>query len=101
MKTFKSLLEFQKNFNTEGKCREFLELQRWGVHTNVCRFTTNKKVFKCREKECRKKFSVTVGTIYENSKLPLTKAFLNHIALSIPFRLLIKRFLSFVAACTM
>jgi len=91
MQTFKSILEFQKHFNTEEKCREFLELQRWNGtpdcphcgSINVCRFATNNKIFKCREKECRSKFSVTVGTIYENSKLPLTKWFLATYILSV------------------
>jgi transposase-like protein len=84
MKAFKSLLEFQKHFSDENKCREFLEQQRWNGtpacphcgSTNVCRFATNNRIFKCLEKECRQKFSVTVGTVYENSKLPLTKWFL-------------------------
>lgn len=83
MKTFKSILEFQKHFDSEEKCREYLEQQRWNGtpacpfcgSLNVCRFT-NGRIFKCREKQCRSKFSVTVGTIYENSKLPLTKWFL-------------------------
>jgi hypothetical protein len=83
MKTFKSILEFQKEFSSEEKCREYLEQQRWNGtpacpfcgSLNVCRFT-NGKIFKCREKECRNKFSVTVGTIYENTKIPLTKWFL-------------------------
>lgn len=91
MKTFKSILEFQKHFNTENKCRAYLEEQRWGKtpacphcgSTNVHRFETDKRIFKCREKECRKKFSVTVGTIYENSKLPLTKWFLATYILSV------------------
>lgn len=91
MKTFKSILEFQSHFNTEEKCREYLELQRWGSapacprcgSTNVHRFATNTRIFKCREKECRQKFSVTVGTIYENSKLPLTKWFLATYILSV------------------
>jgi transposase-like protein/ribosomal protein L37AE/L43A len=83
MKTFKSILEFQKEFSTEEKCRKYLEQQRWNGtpacpfcgSINVCRFS-NGKIFKCREKQCRNKFSVTVGSIYENSKLPLTKWFL-------------------------
>jgi hypothetical protein len=29
MKTFKSILQFQKHFNTDEKCRLFLEEQRW------------------------------------------------------------------------
>lgn len=83
MKTFKSILEFQKHFDTEEKCRQYLEQQRWGGtpacpfcgSINVCRFA-NGKTFKCREKQCRQKFSVLVGTIYENTKLPLQKWFL-------------------------
>lgn len=83
MKTFKSILEFQKHFSSEEKCREYLEQQRWNGtpacpfcgSLNVCRFT-NGKIFKCREKQCRSKFSVTVGTIYENTKIPLQKWFL-------------------------
>jgi transposase-like protein len=83
MKTFKSILEFQKEFSSEEKCREYLEQQRWNGtpacpfcgSLNVHRFP-NGKIFKCREKQCRNKFSVTVGTIYENTKIPLSKWFL-------------------------
>lgn len=83
MKEFKSLLDFQKAFNTDEKCRKYLEAQRWNNipacpycgSINVCRFA-NGKTFKCREKQCRNKFSVLVGSIYENTKLPLTKWFL-------------------------
>jgi transposase-like protein len=91
MKAFKSILQFQKEFSTEEVCREFLVQQRWGnapacpfcASTNVHRFATNNRIFKCREKVCRKKFSVTVGTIYENSKVPLTKWFLATYILSV------------------
>jgi hypothetical protein len=91
MKSFKSILEFQKHFNSEEKCREFLELQRWNGtpccphcgSVKVKRFETDSRIFKCKEKECRSKFSVTVGTIYENSKLPLTKWFLATYILSV------------------
>lgn len=90
MKTFKSILDFQKEFSTEEKCREYLEQQRWNGtpacpfcgSLNVHRFP-NGKIFKCREKGCRNKFSVTVGTIYENTKLPLTKWFLATYILSV------------------
>lgn len=90
MKTFKSILDFQKEFSSEEKCREYLEQQRWNGtpacpfcgSINVHRFP-NGKIFKCREKGCRNKFSVTVGTIYENSKLPLTKWFLATYILSV------------------
>lgn len=90
MKTFKSILDFQNTFNTEEKCREYLEQQRWNGtpacpfcgSINVHRFP-NGRTFKCREKECRNKFSVTVGTIYENTKIPLQKWFLATYILSV------------------
>ncbi len=44
----------------------------------------NGKIFKCREKQCRQKFSVTVGTIYQNTKIPLAKWFLATYILSVP-----------------
>lgn len=90
MKTFKNILDFQKEFNSEEKCREYLEQQRWNGtpacpfcgSINVHRFP-NGKIFKCKEKGCRSKFSVTVGTIYENTKIPLTKWFLATYILSV------------------
>jgi transposase-like protein len=83
MKTFKSILEFQKHFDTDEKCRLFLEEQRWGDtpacpycgSLNVTRLKSVKK-FQCNEKKCRKQFTVTIGTIIESSKIPLTKWFL-------------------------
>jgi transposase-like protein len=32
-----------------------------------------RRLWKCREKECRKQFSVLVGTIFESSKVPVSK----------------------------
>lgn len=90
MKTFKNILDFQKEFSTEDKCREYLEQQRWNGtpacpfcgSINVCRFST-RKAFKCREKGCRKQFSVLVGSVYQNTKIPLTKWFLATYILSV------------------
>ncbi len=90
MKTFKNILDFQKEFSSEEKCREYLEQQRWNGtpacpfcgSINVHRFP-NGRIFKCREKQCRSKFSVTVGTIYENTKIPLAKWFLATYILSV------------------
>lgn len=83
MKTFKSILEFQKFYNTDDKCRKHLELQRWGKtpccpfcgSINVTRLKDGRR-FQCNEKECRKQFSVLVGTVAENTKISLTKWFL-------------------------
>ncbi|HVA08563.1 MAG TPA: IS1595 family transposase [Acidimicrobiales bacterium] len=35
--------------------------------------TTYRRLWKCREKGCRKQFSVLVGTIFESSKIPVSK----------------------------
>jgi transposase-like protein len=84
MKAFKSILAFQKEFSTDEKCREYLELQKWGgtpccthcASTNVTRFKKDARRFQCNEKTCRKQFSVLTGTFAENTKIPLTKWFL-------------------------
>lgn len=91
MKPFKSIIEFQKVFGTDEACRLYLEEQRWNGtpacphcgSLNVHRFATDYKIFKCREKVCRKKFSVTVGTVYQDRKLPLHKIFLAVYILSV------------------
>lgn len=83
MKQFKSAIEFQKHFDTDEKCRQYLELRRWGNKpccvfcgsANVTRLEGG-KLFQCNEKECRKQFTVTVGTAMDSTKLPLTKWFL-------------------------
>ncbi|HMJ47384.1 MAG TPA: IS1595 family transposase, partial [Ferruginibacter sp.] len=73
---FKTLIQLLDFFKDEETCRTYLEQQRWGG-SPACPFCgvvnpyrTNRG-FKCRDKQCYKKFSVTVGTIYENSKVPL------------------------------
>ena len=92
MKTYNSILEFQKHFTTEVKCREFLEEKRWkntpACHffesTNVCGFSNNTYISKCIEKVCRNKFSVAVGTIYKTTKSTLIKLLLATYILSVP-----------------
>lgn len=76
MTNFKTLPQLLDFFKDEETCKAYLEQQRWGG-TPACPFCgvinpyrTNRG-FKCRDKECHKKFTVTVGTVYENSKIPL------------------------------
>jgi transposase-like protein len=76
MNNFTTLTECLDYFKEEETCIAYLEQQRWGG-TPACPFCgvidpyrTNRG-FKCSEKTCGKKFSVKVGTIYENSKIPL------------------------------
>lgn len=78
MKTdFKNLLELLDYFKEESTCKELLALQRW-AGAPVCPHCDSKKApyitkvgYKCSDNKCYKKFSVTVGTIFHNSKIPL------------------------------
>ncbi len=76
MSTFASLIQVLDFFKDEETCKAYLEQQRWSGNVE-CPFCACTKVyrtnrgFKCGDKFCGKKFSVTVGTIYENSKVPL------------------------------
>jgi len=77
---FESLIQLQEHFSNEQVCRDHLATLRWGRDgIQCCPFCgvvgayviENGKRFKCKDKACHKKFSVTVGTIFENTKLPL------------------------------
>ena len=74
------------HFADEDKAREYMEFLRWGSAGPACprcggadpyRLTpkpgskTRKGLLKCRA--CRKQFSVTIGTVFEDSHVPLTK----------------------------
>jgi transposase-like protein len=78
-----SLFAFQQQFPDEASCLAFLETQRWGENgeNRYCphcgslksyRFTDG-KLFKCGD--CRKKFTVKVGTMFSDSHVPLQKWF--------------------------
>lgn len=66
----------------EKDCREYLAKQRWNDKP-VCPYCGCEKIYrieerdryKCGNSKCYKKFSVTVGTIFEASKIPLMKWF--------------------------
>lgn len=79
MKTlqFTSLVSLLDHYDTEQKCLDALIEQRW--HGKIvcphCRvegkvWTTNIG-YRCARKECNKKFTATVGTIFESSKISL------------------------------
>lgn len=79
---FKNLRELITSMPDEKACRDYLVQQRWNGKP-VCPFCFSDKVyvienskrFKCGNSDCYKKFSVTVGTIFEASNIPLTKWF--------------------------
>ena len=80
IKEFRNLLELQKAFNTEQKCRDFFEQARWNgeigcPHCGGIRISKykNGRIYFCSD--CRKQFTVKVGTIFEDSALSLQKWF--------------------------
>src|SRR5581483_3090811 len=75
-----TLLEVTAMFSTDDKCREMLKRLRWpdAVECPRCKMpavdlATAKELFYCGE--CDYQFSVTAGTIFNDSHLPLAKWF--------------------------
>lgn len=74
-------LQHVRRFSTDAACREYLEMKLWpnGPFCPKCKETT--KVYKLKSKsarpglykcaKCRKSFTVTIGTIFEDSHIPL------------------------------
>jgi transposase-like protein len=68
------------HFQNEEEARKYLEALRW-PEGSVCphcgtvgnAYATKNGKYRCASKECRKDFSVTVGTIYEGSHIPMHK----------------------------
>jgi transposase-like protein len=83
-----TLSEVMKRFSCESDAREYLEAVRWpnGVTCPHCKNNNQEKIWKIhanvakkvrpglyRCAECDKEFTVTVGTIFEDSHIPLSK----------------------------
>ena len=71
-----------KIFQNEAKAREWLENHLWpdgpicpqcGTLGNATALATRPGWYQCNESECRKQFTVTVGTLFERSHIPLNK----------------------------
>lgn len=75
----KNLKELMARLTDENVCREYMEQMRWNG-SPVCPFCghskpyklANGKTYRCKDKACKKDFTVTVGTVFENSKVPLS-----------------------------
>ena len=80
MKQAIDLVGLMTTYHSEEKCREALERLRWpdGVQCSRCESTsvweTARHQFECST--CSYRFSVTAGTIFHDTKLPLQKWFL-------------------------
>lgn len=76
-----NLIEFQKQFHSEEACLQYLEAARWHGKPQCPHCKSNKtykfangRLFKCGS--CLKQFTVMIGTIFSDSKVPLYKWFL-------------------------
>lgn len=77
---FNSLFELVSFFSTQKKCEQFITANRWGDDI-VCPhcghhhcYTRSDGRFKCPH--CNSNFSCKVGTIFDNTKIPLLKWFM-------------------------
>ena len=78
---FNSLIALVDYFDTEDKCKAAIAQERWGDGNAVCPYCGCTHTYMTKEgryicKDCAKHFSVTVGTIFENTKLSLRKWFM-------------------------
>ena len=78
---FDSLIQLADFFNTEAKCKAAIAQERWGDGDVVCPYCGSTHCHMCSDgrficKGCQRKFSVTVGTIFENTKISLRKWFM-------------------------
>ena len=78
---FDSLVAVADYFDTAEICRETLYQARWGMEGAVCPFCGGRHIYRrgngrLQCAHCRKSFSVTVGTIFDHSKISLRKWFL-------------------------
>ena len=81
MKNSVNLSTLINQFGSESKCREYLEALRWPdmIMCPRCRSINISKIVKRHQfdcDKCRYQFSVTAGTIFNDSHLPLWKWFL-------------------------
>lgn len=79
-KSFANLIELSHYFQDENICRKYVERIVWNgkpvcPHCGFSRVYTfpDGKRYKCAYNKCRKQFTVTVGTFFESSKVPLRK----------------------------
>ena len=76
------LSELVERYNCDEKCRSYMEDLRWPSGPtcpscqgkDIVRLESRKSVLRCRS--CERQFTATVGTIFHDSHLPLTKWYL-------------------------
>lgn len=83
MKEAIDLCELVDLYGDDQQCRSYLKHLRWpeGVRCPKCKgdklsWIQRREQFNCDNEECRYQFSITAGTIFHDTHLPLTKWFL-------------------------
>lgn len=78
---FKNLAELTQYFPDDQSCRKYLESQRWNDKP-ICPHCQNDSVYKFADgkhykcKSCRRKFTVLIGTVFEDTHIALRKWFI-------------------------
>src|ERR1035441_7402478 len=81
MESPKTLQQAIQYFSDFGNCQQFMIANRWAngkVRCPQCgseevKYLPNARLYKCYEKHPRQKFSLKVGTVFEDSPIPLEK----------------------------
>jgi hypothetical protein len=78
-----TLPEFASRFATPDACLEAIIQRRWPAGWKCCRCgggrhhrLRTRRVLPCAERSCRRQSSITAGTVFEHTTLPLPKVFL-------------------------
>src|SRR2546427_11561037 len=76
----KTLLEAIRYFSDPDVANDFVAMLRWpdGPECPICSgkelgYVSTRRLWQCKNKECKKQFSVKVGTIFEDSPIGLDK----------------------------
>jgi len=75
------LIKIMEKLNTQSKCMAYLEKNRW-PETPICPYCNSTKSSRKTQEfrhtchNCKRSYSVLVGTLFESTKLPITKWFL-------------------------
>lgn len=77
----KTLQQAVRFFSDDETCIEFIASRRWVDGKAICpkcgsdnnTFMATRRTWQCKNKECKKQFSVKVGTIFEDSPIGLDK----------------------------
>src|SRR5262245_21157100 len=78
--TPQTLLEAIRYFSDIDRCVDFMVKVRWphGVTCPYCQskesgFVTTRRLWRCKNKECKREFTLKVGTVMEDSPIGLDK----------------------------